>query len=145
LLFTKNLIIFRFNKSATPLLPNNLLRSISYIQDNAGKLLADAMGERRVELPDEESFWKFYAELIPFLQQYAAEQKNEEILRLTGLYVSQLTEIKNCPKYQGSFFFDLFSSSKNQRHYQRTEEYIRAIQDIYNNAGNLLYQVKINI
>ena len=129
------------------MLPENIIRSLSYIQENANLVLTDARGGARAqalhEIVDFNAFWKFYKELVPYLESYAAQVKNEQINYHTRLYI-QHRDTMDAYQKRRIFFLDIFSSRNHFRHDPKTEEYIMIAQDIYNNVSNFIYQVKIN-
>jgi len=56
--------------------PENVIRSIAYIEESAHALLSVLRSKYYgvssfIEDQDFASFWKYYKELIPFLQQFA--------------------------------------------------------------------------
>lgn len=129
------------------MLPNNIIRSLTYIEENVNLLLVDARGGARAraihEVVNMKEFWKFYIELIPYLEKYAAQMKNEQISNHTRLYI-QHRDTMDAYQKNKKYFFDFFSSRDHFRHDPKTEEYIQILQDIYNNVLNFIYQVKIN-
>jgi hypothetical protein len=125
----------------------SLIRSLTYIEENANIILSDAKARSRVrpiyEVIDVNEFWKSYNALIPSLRNYAAQANVEMISRYTRLFIQHRDTMET---YQDSRhgIFDIFSSRDHFRHFPDKEEYIRILQDIYNNVINLTYQVKIN-
>ena len=129
---------------------SNIMRSLTYLQDQAKGILMDARGERRRYDPDDDndmesgSFWKFYREIMPYMEEYAVRENNEEIKKLVGLYLQYFKDMEEYQENSASWFSKLFFSSHDFRHQRHDEEYIRILQNIYNNLSNLVYQVKIN-
>jgi hypothetical protein len=127
--------------------PTNIIRSLAYIEEKANLILLDARGGARAaaihEVVDIKEFWRFYKELVPYLESYATQVKNEQINHHTRLYV-QHRDTMDAYQKRRTWFWYIFSSSDRYRDNLITEEYIQLLQDICNNVSNFIYQVKIN-
>jgi hypothetical protein len=127
---------------------NNLIRSLQYLEDTGRNMLTEVRARNRnLDTHDGEfdTWWKFYKELTPHLIGYAAQQNNEHINELVNKYQQHMASLDNAsPTADHTSFKNLLSklfggSSSLSRHEQEL-----LLEDISNNIGNLLYQVKIN-
>lgn len=73
------------------MLPENIIRSLSYIEENVKLILLDAKGGVGAQAIhddiDFDEFWKFYNELASYLESYSGQVKNEQISYYTKLYI----------------------------------------------------------
>lgn len=128
------------------MLPANIIRSLKYIEEKSNLLLLDAKGGSGASALHEHivinEFWKFYIELIPYLEKYAVEVNAAQVSDHTRLFIRHLKDMNNYQKSR-SWFWGMFSSGQ-YHHYREKDEYIEILQNIRNNVSNFIYQVKIN-
>ncbi|OQP46235.1 hypothetical protein A4H97_31220 [Niastella yeongjuensis] len=127
---------------------NNLIRSLQYLEDTGRNLLTEVRGRSR-NLGDHDgefdSWWKFYQDLTPHLVGYAAEQKNEYINELVNKYQQHFTYLDHTlTPVDHTSFLKLLAKVFGSRNSLSRQEQALILEDISNNVGNLLYQVKIN-
>jgi hypothetical protein len=127
---------------------NNLIRSLQYLEDTGRSLLTEVRARDRslgTHDGDFDTWWKFYKELTPHLIGYAAQQNNEHINELVNKYQQYITSLDNAlPEIEHTSFKDLLSKFFGSSHSLSRHEQELLLEDISNNVGNLLYQVKIN-
>ena len=127
--------------------PTNIIRSLTYIEEKTRLILLDARGGARAaashEKVDIKEFWRFYKEIIPYLETYAAQINIEQISHHTRLFI-QYRDAMEAYQKRRTWFWYIFLSGDRFRDDLKTEEYIQLLQDICNNISNFIYQVKIN-
>ena len=127
---------------------NNLIRSLQYLEDTGRNMLTEVRArDRNLDNHDGDfdTWWKFYKELTPHLIGYATEQKNEYINELVNKYQLHITTLDNAlPTADHTSFKNLLSKLFGGSHSLSRNEQELLLEDISNNIGNLLYQVKIN-
>jgi hypothetical protein len=93
-----------------------------------------------------DSWWKFYKELTPHLIGYAAQQNNEHINELVNKYQQHMTSLDNSlPDVAHTSLLGFISKWLGSGNSLSHQEQVQLLEDISNNVGNLLYQVKINV
>lgn len=127
---------------------NNLIRSLQYLEDAGRNMLTEVRGRNRnLSTHDGEfdTWWKFYKELTPDLIGFAAQQNNEHINELVIKYQQHIIALDNSrPTADHTSFKTLLSKLFGNAGSLSRHEQVLLLEDISNNIGNLLYQVKIN-
>ena len=91
------------------------------------------------------TWWRFYKDLTPHLIDYAAQQNNEHINELVAKYQQHLASLDNTrPTADHTSFKTLLSKMFGSSNSLSRHQQVLLLEDISNNVGNLLYQVKIN-
>jgi hypothetical protein len=128
---------------------NNLIRSLQYLEETGRNMLTEVRGRSRnlnSHDGDFDSWWKFYKELTPHLIGYAAQQNNEHINDLVNKYQQHMTSLDNSlPDTAHTSFLGTISKWLGSGNSLSHHEQVQLLEDISNNVGNLLYQVKINV
>lgn len=127
---------------------NNLIRSLQYLEDTGRTLLTEVRGRSRnlsIHNGDFDNWWRFYKDLTPHLVGYAAQQNNEHINELVNKYQQYMTHLDHSlPDIEHTSFFGFISKFLGGANSLSRNEQALLLEDISNNVGNLLYQVKIN-
>jgi hypothetical protein len=127
---------------------NNLIRSLQYLEDTGRNMLTEVRGRNRnldTHDGDFDTWWKFYKELTPHLIGYAAQQNNEIINELVTKYQQYITSLDNAlPDIDHTSFKSILSKLFGGSNSLSRRDQELLLEDISNNVGNLLYQVKIN-
>jgi len=127
---------------------NNLIRSLQYLEDAGRSMLTEVRGRNRSLSTHDgvfDSWWKFYRELTPQLIGFAAQQNNEHINELVAKYQQHLASLDNTrPTADHTSFKTLLSKMFGSSNSLSRHQQVLLLEDISNNIGNLLYQVKIN-
>jgi hypothetical protein len=127
---------------------SNLIRSLQYLEDAGRSMLTDVRGRSRslsTQNGDFDTWWTFYKDLTPHLIGYAAQQNNEYINELVNKYQQQIERLDNfLTPADHTSFLNLVSKVFGSRNSLSRQEQALLLEDISNNVGNLLYQVKIN-
>ena len=128
---------------------SNLIRSLQYLEDTGRNMLTEVRGRNRnlsTHDGDFDTWWKFYKELTPQLIGYAARQKNEHIDELVNKYQQLIASLDNAlPDVDHTSFLNLISKMFKGSNSLSRQDQVLLLEDISNNVGNLLYQVKINV
>jgi hypothetical protein len=128
---------------------SNLIRSLQYLEDTGRNMLTEVRSRsRNLSTHDGEfdSWWKFYKELTPHLIGYAAQQNNEHINELVNKYQQHMTSLDNSlPDVAHTSLLGFISKWLGSGNSLSHQEQVQLLEDISNNVGNLLYQVKINV
>lgn len=127
---------------------NNLIRSLQYLEETGRLLLTEVRNRNRslgTHDGEFDTWWNFYKELTPHLTEYAARQNNEHINELVNKYRQHLTSLESSfpgmePATIKGWLAKLFGGGSSLSRHQQ----VLLLEDISNNVGNLLYQVKIN-
>jgi hypothetical protein len=127
---------------------NNLIRSLQYLEDTGRNLLTEVRSRNRsLSTHDGEfdTWWNFYKDLTPHLIGYATQQNNEYINELVTKYQQHITSLEiSHPTTDHTSFKTLLSKLFGSSGSLSRHEQVLLLEDISNNIGNLLYQVKIN-
>ncbi|MFL5747460.1 MAG: hypothetical protein ACJ751_22490 [Niastella sp.] len=127
---------------------SNLIRSLQYLEDTGRYMLTEVRArDRKLSTHDGDfdTWWKFYKELTPYLIGYAAQQNNERINELVTKYQQHMVHLENSlPTADHASFKSLLSKLFGGPNSLSRDEQELLLEDISNNVGNLLYQVKIN-
>jgi len=127
---------------------SDLIRSLQYLEDAGRTMLTEVRGRsRRLGAHDGEfdTWWKIYKELIPHLIDYAAPKNNERINELVNKYRQYSTYLDNSlPDVERTSFLGFILKYLGGSKSLSRQEQALLLEDISNNVGNLLYQVKIN-
>ncbi|MBO9204679.1 MULTISPECIES: hypothetical protein [Niastella] len=128
---------------------SNLIKSLQYLEDT-GKHISTEVKNRKRNLSnydgDFETWWKFYKDLVPHLDNYATGQNNEHINELVNKYQEFILPLDSYfvpAEHHTSLLSFIIKWITGSGKMGRQDLGI-LLEDISNNVGNLLYQVKIN-
>lgn len=125
---------------------DNVLRCLVFLEDKC-KIILLACKSRSWNLADLlvehdfDSMWKFYKEVIPSLEKFAAQKQNDQIISHVKMFSNYIPVMDKYLAGKIQFhFLDWFPTVS----YRNTDKFARDIQDISNNIGNLIYQIRIS-
>lgn len=130
------------------MLKGNVKRSLVFLEDKFKPILA-ACKIRERDLSDVlaeydfESGWKFYKEIMPHLEAFAIQEKNEQITAHVKEFIEHFNIVEEYLNSRRNVksFQSIWSPFKS---FNNTDKFERMFQDLVNNIGNLIYQIRIS-